>query len=73
MLSDYERQMCRDYKKRMDARQTPTGQIAMRLAEQKRKEAERREDILKNYTEPPTPPIKQEPEINPILKQYMNE
>ena len=73
MLSDYERQMCRDYKKRMDARQTPTGQIAMRLAEQKRKEAERREDILKNYTEPPTPPIKQEPEINPILRQYMNE
>ena len=73
MLSDYERQMCRDYKKRMDARQTPTGQIAMRLAEQKRKEAERREDILKNYTEPLTPPIKQEPEINPILKQYMNE
>lgn len=73
MLSDYERQMCRDCKKRMDARQTPTGQIAMRLAEQKRKEAERREDILKNYTEPPTPPIKQEPEINPILKQYMNE
>ena len=73
MLSDYERQMCRDYKERMDARQTPTGQIAMRLAEQKRKEAEPREDILKNYTEPPTPPIKQEPEINPILKQYMNE
>lgn len=72
MLSDYERQMCRDYKKRMDARQTPTGQIAMRLAEQKRKEAERREDILKNYTEPPTPPIKQEPE-NPIIKLYIDD
>lgn len=72
MLSDYERQMCRDYKRRMDARQTPTGQIAARLAEQKRKEAERRADILKKYTEPPAPPVKKEPEINPILKQYMS-
>ena len=72
MLSDYERQMCRDYKKLMDAQQTSTGQIAVRLAEQKRKEAERRENILKRYTEPPAPPLKQEPEINPILEAYMN-
>ena len=72
MLSDYERQMCRDHKKLMDAQQTSTGQIAARLAEQKRKEAERREDILKRYTEPPAPPLKQEPEINPILKQYID-
>ena len=43
MLSDYERQMCRDHKKLMDAQQTPAGQIAARLAEQKRKEEERRE------------------------------
>ena len=73
MLSDYERQMCRDHKKLMDAQQTSTGQIAVRLAEQKRKEEARREDILKKYTEPPAPPMKQEPEINPILRQYMNE
>ena len=73
MLSDYERQMCRDHKKLMDAQQTSTGQIAVRLADQKRKEEERREDILKKYTEPPAPPMKQEPEINPILRQYMNE
>ena len=73
MLSDYERQMCRDHKKLMDAQQTSTGQIAVRLAEQKRKEEERREDILKKYTEPPAPPMKPEPEINPILRQYMNE
>lgn len=72
MLSDYERQICRDHKKLMDAQQTPAGQIAARLAEQKRKEAERREDILKRYTEPPAPPLKQEPEINPILKQYID-
>lgn len=73
MLSDFEREQCRNYKKMLDARQTPQGQIAVRLAEQKRKEEERREDILKKYTEPPAPPMKQEPEINPILRQYMNE
>ena len=73
MLSDYEREQCRNYKKMLAARQTPQGQIAARLAEQKRKEAERREAILKKYTEPPATPMKQEPEINPILKQYMNE
>lgn len=74
MLSDYERQMCRDCKKRLDMAQTPQGQIAMRLAEQKRKEAERREDILKKYTEPPAPPdlSKQKAPINPILKQYID-
>ena len=73
MLSDFEREMCRNHKRMLDARQTPQGQIAARLAEQKRKEAERREAILKKYTEPPAPPMKQEPEINPILRQYMNE
>lgn len=72
MLSEFEREQCRNYKKRLDMAQTPAGQIAARLAEQKRKEAERREDILKKYTEPPAPPMKQEPEINPILKQYMS-
>lgn len=73
MLTDYEREQCRNYKKMLDAQQTPTGQIAMRLVGEKRKEAERRADILRRYTEPPAPPMKQEPEINPILKQYMNE
>ena len=75
MLSDYEREQCRNYKKMLDARQTPQGQIAARLAEQKRKEAERREAILKKYTEPPTPPDLSERKspINPILRQYMNE
>ena len=73
MLTDFERQQCRDFKKRMDMAQTPQGQIAARLAEQKRKEAERREAILKKYTEPPAPPMKQEPEINPILKLYIDD
>ncbi|WP_373132987.1 hypothetical protein [Clostridium sp. M62/1] len=75
MLNDFEREQCRNYKKMLDARQTPQGQIAARLAEQKRKEAERREAILKKYTEPPTPPDLSERKapINPILRQYMNE
>lgn len=73
MLTDYERQMCRDYKKRLDVQRTPAGQIAVKMAQAERRERERREDILKKYTEPPAPPVKQEPEINPILKQYMNE
>lgn len=72
MLSDYERQMCRDHKKLMDAQQTPAGQIAVKMAQAKRREAERREAILKKYTEPPALPMKQEPERNPILEAYVN-
>ena len=74
MMTEHERQMCRDYKARMDAQKTPAGQIAARLAEQKRKEAERREAILKKYTEPPAPPdlSKQKAPINPILKLYID-
>lgn len=72
MLSDFEREQCRNYKKMLDAQQAPQGQIAMRLAGEKRKEAERREAILKKYTEPPAPPVKQEPKRNPILEQYID-
>lgn len=72
MLSDYERQICRDHKKRMDAAKTPVGQIAVKMAQSKRRERENRENILKKYIEPPAPPVKKEPEINPILKQYMS-
>lgn len=72
MLSDFEREQCRNYKKMLDAQQTPQGQIARRLAGEKRKEAERRADILKNYTEPPAPPVKSQPETNPILKLYID-
>lgn len=74
MLSDYERQMCRDHKKRMDAAQTPAGQIAVKMAQVERREREHRADILKRYTEPVAPPDlskRQEP-INPILKQYID-
>lgn len=73
MLTDYERQMCRDHKKRLDVQRALAGQIAVKMAQAERREKERRADILKKYTEPPAPPMKQEPEINPILRQYMNE
>jgi hypothetical protein len=73
MLTDYEREQCRNYKKMMDMAQTPQGQIAARLAEEKRRETERLENILKRYTEPPAPPVKSQPETNPILKLYIDD
>lgn len=72
MLTDYERQMCRDHKKRLDVQRTSAGQIAVKMAQAERREKERRADILKKYTEPPAPPVKKEPEINPILERYMS-
>ncbi len=72
MLTDYERQMCRDHKKRLDVQRTSAGQIAVKMAQAERREKERRTDILKKYTEPPAPPVKKEPEINPILERYMS-
>lgn len=72
MLSDYERQICRDHKKRMDAAKTPVGQIAVKMAQSKRRERENRENILKKYIEPPAPPLKQELKVDPILERYMS-
>ena len=72
MLSDYERQICRDHKKRMDAAKTPVGQIAVKMAQSRRRERENRENILKKYIEPPAPPLKQELKVNPILERYMS-
>mgnify|MGYP005763153053 CR=1 FL=1 len=74
-LTKQELEECRNFKRKLDMAQTPQGQIAMRLAGEKRKEAENRENILKRYIEPPTPPDLSERKapINPILRQYMNE
>ena len=74
MLSEFEREQCRNYKKMLDAEQTPAGQIAARLAQTERWERERREDILRRYTEPTTSPDLSERKapINPILKQYID-
>ena len=72
MLTDYERQMCRDHKTRIDVQRTSAWQIAVKMAQSKRRERENSENILKKYIDPPAPPVKKEPEINPILKQYMS-
>ena len=73
MMTEHERQMCRDYKARMDAQKTPAGKEALKMANAKKKERERMENILKFYTDQPLPaePKPEEPE-NPILKMYMN-
>lgn len=75
MLSDYEREQCRNYKKMLDARQTPTGQIAVELAKAKHRNQADRGKILKLYSgqaEPPAAP-KQEIPVSPILKHYLND
>lgn len=72
MLTDYERQMCRDHKKRIDVQRTSAGQIAVKMAQSKRRERENRENILKKYIEPPAPPLKQELKVDPILERYMS-
>ena len=72
MLTDYERQMCRDHKKRIDVQRTSAGQIAVKMAQSKRRERENRENILKKYIEPPAPPMKQELKVDPILERYMS-
>lgn len=73
MLSDYERQMCRDYKKRLDAQQTPQGQAAMRLAKAKQAGREERERILEFYSRSEEPSVDPAPKPqNPILEAYMN-
>lgn len=75
MLSDYERQMCRDHKKLMDAQQTPQGKIAVELAKSKQRNQTDRGKILKLYSgqaKPPETP-KQEIPVSPILKHYLND
>ena len=59
MLSDYEREQCRNYKKMMDMAQTPQGKIAVELAKAKHRNQADRGEILKLYSgqaEPPAAP-----------------
>lgn len=75
MLSDYEREQCRNYKEMMDARQTPQGKIAVELAKAKHRNQADRGKILKLYSgqaKPPEAP-KQEIPVSPILKHYLND
>lgn len=75
MLSDYEREQCRNYKKMMDMAQTPQGKIAVELAKSKQRNQTDRGKILKLYSgqaKPPEAP-KQEIPVSPILKHYLND
>lgn len=75
MLSDYERDEYRNYKKMLDAQQTPQGKIAVELAKAKHRNQADRGKILKLYSgqaKPPETP-KQEIPVSPILKHYLND
>ena len=49
MMNDFERQQCRDFKKRMDMAKTPEGMAAIKIARQRQREQGERERILKRY------------------------
>ena len=75
MMTEHERQMCRDYKARMDAQKTPGGELAVELAKSKQRNQTDRGKILKLYSgqaKPPEAP-KQEIPVSPILKHYLND
>lgn len=75
MMTEHERQMCRDYKARMDAQKTPGGMAAIKIAKQRQREQGERERILKKYAmnQPQTGFQKAEPKetaTDHILKFY---
>lgn len=75
MLSDFQRDECRSYKKMLDAAETPQGKIAVELAKAKHRNQADRGKILKLYSgqaKPPETP-KQEIPVSPILKHYLND
>lgn len=49
MMTNYERQQCWNYKKRMDMAKTPEGMAAIKIARQRQREQGEREKILKRY------------------------
>lgn len=74
MLNDFEREQCRNYKKKLDMMKTPVGQMAAKLAKDKAREQQRSEGILNLYKNPAQSaelPKKETP-INPILEHYTN-
>ena len=73
-LTKQELEECRNFKRKLDMAQTPQGQIAVKMAQAKRRERENRENILRQYTEPAAPPDLSERKapISPILKQYID-
>lgn len=75
MLSDFQRDECRSYKKMLDAAETPQGKIAVELAKAKHRNQADRGEILKLYSGQAKPPAapKQEIPVSPILKHYLND
>ena len=71
MLSDFQRDEYRNYKKMLDAQQTPQGKIAVELAKAKHRNQADRGEILKLYSGQAAP--KQEIPVSPILKHYLND
>ena len=49
MLTDFERQQCRDFKKRLDAARTPEGLEAIKIAAQVRQAQDNVEKVLQHY------------------------
>ncbi len=49
MLTDFERDEYRNYKKMLDAAETPQGKIAVELAKSKQRNQTDRGKILKHY------------------------
>ena len=74
MLSDFEREMCRNHKRMLDAQQTFQGQMAIKLAKAQYKDQEERERILKIYSGQVEPPVwpNQPKDVNHILQRYTN-
>ena len=61
-LTQQELEEYRNYKRRLDMAQTPQGEVALRLAERRKKEGEARSALLKRCGA--------QADENPILKYY---
>ena len=55
MLTDFERQQCRDFKKRLDAARTPEGLKAIKIAAQVRQAQDNVEKVRQHYKKQSVP------------------
>lgn len=55
MLTDFERQRCRDFKERQDAARTPDGKRAVKIGRQMRQAQENTEKVLQHYKQQSMP------------------
>ncbi len=70
MLTDFERQQCRDFKKRLDAARTPEGLKAIKIAAQVRQAQDNVEKVLQHYKKQSVPAEHKETAAEQILKFY---